>query len=95
MISGGLGEGDDELSSVEIYQPGDKSRGCRIANMPTSRSDTVTKEFLVCGGYGGHPRDCIIFNNGVWQNAHKLNQNREGYNSQYSFIIDKVASPVH
>ena len=86
MISGGWGidwaEGG-RLSSVEIYQPGDKAGGCRIANMPTSRSSTVTKEFLVCGGYGDHPRDCITFNNGVWENAHTLNQDRKWYNFQY------------
>ena len=85
MISGGWGEVRSRLRSVEIYHPGDKSRGCRIANMPTSRSATVTKEFLVCGGYGDHHRDCIIFNNGVWENAHTLNQMRMGYDFQYWF----------
>ena len=91
MISGGLGEGGNgwssvQFSSVEIYNPGDKSRGCKIANMPTRRAATVTKEFLVCGGYDSLPcRDCIIFNNGVWENAHTLNQMRMGYDFQYWF----------
>ena len=82
MISGGLGEGKGRLNSVEIYHPGDKSRGCRIADMPAGRYQHVTKEFLVCGGEGPHPRDCIIFNNGVWQKAHTLNQDRKRYNFQ-------------
>ena len=82
MISGGYGDGGDELSSVEIYQPGDKAGGCRIANMPTWRYSTVTKEFLVCGGQDS--RDCILFNkdDGVWEDAHKLNQDRYRYNFQ-------------
>ena len=78
MISGGKGEGG-KLSSVEIYNP--ETRGaCWIANMPTSRYGTVSKEFLVCGGMGdgGHAGDCVLFNpkNGTWENAHKLNQER-------------------
>ena len=29
---------------------------------PTYRSSpTVTKEFLICGGEGDNPRDCIVF----------------------------------
>ena len=86
MISGGLGgDGDDALRAVEIYQPGNKSGGCRIANMPTLRYSTSNKEFLVCGGLGNNQdnRDCIIFNNGTWQNAHKLIQKRIRYNFQF------------
>ena len=86
MISGGQGEGVASLNSAEIYyniyyNPADTSiGGCRIPNMPTSRFDTVTKEFLLCGGYGDHPRDCTIFNpeSGRWEEAHKLNQERKG-----------------
>ena len=79
MISGGEGEGGDDLSSAEIYNP--KTRGgCRIANMPTSRSAAVTQEFLACGDRGGHNRDCVNYDpeSGRWENAHKLNQDRFG-----------------
>ena len=81
MISGGQGEGGDRLRSTEIYDPtGTYAGGCRLPNMPTRRSDTVTKEFLVCGGdtYGSIPKDCVIFDpdSGTWLAAHKLKQNR-------------------
>lgn len=82
MVSGGEGEGR-RLNSAEIYLAGTgilKGGGCRIPNMPSRRSGTVTKEFLVCGGRGAHVRDCVIFNpeSGRWEEAHKLNQDREG-----------------
>ena len=74
MISGGY----EDLKSAEIYDLRTR-RSCFLPSMPANRYSTVTKEFLVCGGYFG-PRDCIIFNNGVWENAHKLNQDRIRYN---------------
>ena len=82
MISGGQGEGDVSLNSAEIYDPAGRSGGgCRLPNMPSSRPHTVTKEFLVCGGFGadvGHPGDCVIYepDSGTWLSAHKLNQDR-------------------
>ena len=83
MISGGLTEGSVGLSSVEIYDPSAPSvnRSCQITpNMPTSRSQTVAHGSLVCGGWNGHPRDCIELRDGAWQTAHTLNQNRIRYN---------------
>jgi len=79
MISGGLTEGSVGLSSVEIYDPSAPSvnRSCQITpNMPTSRSQTVAHGSLVCGGWNGHPRDCIELRDGAWQTAHTLNQKR-------------------
>ena len=80
MISGGWGEGNDDLTSAEIYPAGTSGGECRIPSMPTRRSFTVTKEFLVCGGWGHRTtwNTCIIFNpeSGRWEDAHKLNQNR-------------------
>ena len=83
MISGGLGKNRDALHSVEIYQPRNKSGGCRIADMPAWRYSTVTAEFLVCGSDRGHAsrksresRECIKYKKGVWTEAHKLNQDR-------------------
>ena len=81
MISGGWGEGNVQLSSAEIYDPaGTSGGGCRLANMTTSRYDTVTKDFLVCGGNFGHAEDCVIYDpdSGTWLPAHKLNQDRAG-----------------
>ena len=82
MISGGLGAGTNILWSAEIYNPETRG-GCKIPNMPTIRSSPVTKEFLVCGGFGGRgwtagAGDCVNFNpkSGTWENAHKLNQGR-------------------
>ena len=74
MISGGY----TNSKKVEIYDTRAKL-SCFLPSMPTRRHSTVTKEVLVCGDEGGHESDCIIFHNGVWQNAHKLNQNRRRY----------------
>ena len=80
MISGGKGGGYSLLKSAEIYDPASTSGGgCRLANMTTSRYDTVTKDFLVCGQPGGS-KNCVIYDpdSGTWLPAHKLNQDREG-----------------
>ena len=82
MISGGQGVGFVGLNSAEIYDPdGTSGGGCRLADMPTSRFNTVhvTKEFLVCGGWGDGG-NCVIYDpdSGTWLAAHKLNQDRWG-----------------
>ena len=84
LISGGRGDGDDGLNSTEIYLTGTSGGKCRIANMPISRFGTVTKDWLVCGGWSDALSDplgdCVRFNpeSGRWDNAHKLNQSRAG-----------------
>ena len=80
MISGGYEDSTNSIT-VEIYDTKTR-RSCSLPNMPSVRYSTVTKEFLVCGGQDS--RDCILFNkdDGVWEDAHKLNQDRYRYNFQ-------------
>ena len=96
MISGGLTEGKVGLSSVEIYDPSAPpvTRSCQISpNMPTSRSSTVAHGSVVCGGYGGHPRDCIELRDGAWQTAYTLNQNRIWYNWIFVYFDNPTLLP--
>ena len=75
LITGGYESRDDELSTVEMFDPSIPSFSCQLPNMTVARSSHAAVGSTVCGGGGGE-KTCETLDNGQWQVSHTLQQER-------------------
>ena len=79
LITGGLTDGDERLSSAEIFDPSNPSLVCNLPAMTVAREAHASVGGLVCGGSGGAEKSCENIDNGQWKVSHSLQQYRAAH----------------
>merc|ERR1711936_714037 len=81
IITGGY-NGDDWLSSVEVYHPGTNT-SCTLPSLPEKIRSHSQDGLVLCGGYPDSGSSCYTLdpNTGQWTKTHSLSERREGHSS--------------
>ena len=88
LVAGGLSTEDEELRSVEVYNPKTGST-CLLPDLPDYRVSPVGTGLKVCGG-NWDSMNCLLYAGGNWVTANILTTNRVGssnYESSHGPII--------
>ena len=73
--------GEDYLSSVEVYHPGTNT-SCTLPSLPEEIAGHSQDGFTQCGGYGSR-QSCHTLNTDTaqWTKTHNLSEKRSGHTS--------------
>ena len=74
--------GEDYLSSVEVYHPGTNT-SCTLPSLPEGISSHSQDGLVLCGGYPDFGRSCYTLNTDTaqWTKTHSLSERRYGHTS--------------
>ena len=80
LIIGGK-DGDNILSSVEIFDPSNQSLTCTLPNMTVARNGHAAVGLTVCGGWDGNDglQTCETLVGQQWTESHRLQQKRQDH----------------
>ena len=82
LVTGGLGQGDEQLDSVELLNM-NGTWNCPMPTMPEPRQMHTQTGLVTCGGYGDIKKSCITFTRGSvnWKKSHTLAKGRWGHSA--------------